>query len=342
MIQHSPPSLSDAVPFFTTQGMSFDVDLAACIQRVLEQGQFVLGPQVRAFETAFADYVGAAHAIGVANGTDALTLALRALGVGPGQRVATAANAGYYASTAIAHVGAVAQYVEVDEDSLTLSPAALAQALHGADKPAAVIATHLYGRMADMPALAALCAQARVPLVEDAAQAHGAILGGRKAGAWANVACFSFYPTKNLGAVGDGGALTTSDGALAQRLRALRQYGWQQRKYEVALPGGMNSRLDELQAAVLLAKLPLLDAANAARRTVAAHYNAAFAGLPVRCPSGLDESHVAHLYVLRTPRRDALRAHLLAQGVGCEVHYPIADHRQPVCRVESAFALPVT
>lgn len=342
MIQHSPPSLSDAVPFFTTQGMSFDVDLAACIQRVLEQGQFVLGPQVQAFETAFADYVGAAHAIGVANGTDALTLALRALGVGPGQRVAAAANAGYYASTAIAQTGAAPHYVEVDEDSLTLAPAALAQALRGADKPAAVIATHLYGRMADMPALAALCAQARVPLVEDAAQAHGAILGGRKAGAWANVACFSFYPTKNLGAVGDGGALTTSDGALAQRLRALRQYGWQQRKYEVALPGGMNSRLDELQAAVLLAKLPLLDAANAARRAVAAHYNAAFAGLPVRCPSGLDESHVAHLYVLRTPRRDALRAHLLAQGVGCEVHYPIADHRQPVRRAESAFVLPVT
>ena len=329
-----------AVPFFSSSGAAFGVDLGACLQRVVDSGWYVLGPQVRDFEAAFARYVGVGHALGVANGTDALTLALRALGVGPGQRVATVANAGGYASTAIRLLGAEPCYVDVDAQSLTMAPASLAHRLR--DGPlAAVVVTHLYGQMADIEPIAALCRQAGVPLVEDCAQAHGARREGRAAGAWGRIGCFSFYPTKNLGALGDGGAVVTDDSALAERLRALRQYGWG-RKYEVALPGGTNSRLDELQAAVLLAKLPHLDAANDARRAIAARYSAALAGVPLRCPPAADESCVAHLYVVRTPRRAALQAHLTAQGIGCDVHYPLPDHRQPAWSGPDAPALPVT
>ena len=212
------------VPFFSAAGAAFGVDLGACLQRVADSGWYVLGPSVRDFEAAFARYVGVDHAVGVANGTDAIALALRALGVGAGQRVLTVANAGCPGSAAIAQVGAQVNWVDVDEQRLTLAPDALAQAL-AAGPVAAVIATHLYGQMADMPAIAALCRQAGVPLIEDCAQAHGAALDGRRAGRWGLLACFSFYPTKNLGALGDGGAVVTGDAALAERLRALRQYG---------------------------------------------------------------------------------------------------------------------
>jgi len=221
-----------------------------------------------------------------------------------------------------------------------MAPEALAAAL-AEGRVAAVIVTHLYGQMADMPRLTALCQAAGVPLIEDCAQAHGAALQGRRAGAWGTLACFSFYPTKNLGALGDGGAVLTDDAALAERLRALRQYGWT-RKYEVGLPGGGNSRLDELQAAVLLAKLPHLEAANAERRAIAAGYSAAFAGLPLDCPPPPGPDHAMHLYVVRTPHRAALQAHLAAHGVASDIHYPLADHRQPVRAAQPLPHLPVT
>ena len=301
------------VPFFSASDAAFGLDLGACLQRVVDSGWYVLGPQVRDFEADFARYLGVGHAIGVANGTDALALALRALGVGPGQRVVTVANAGCYASTAIAQLGAEPCYVDVEPERLTLAPGALAEVLR-AMPVAAVVATHLYGQMADIGAIAALCRQAGVPLIEDCAQAHGA----RR----------------------DGGAVVTDDAALAERLRALRQYGWG-RKYEVTLAGGVNSRLDELQAAVLLAKLPHLDAANAARRAIAARYSAAFADLPLTCPPPPGPDHVMHLYVVRTPRRAALQAHLAAHGVASDIHYPLADHRQPV-RAAPPPPLPVT
>jgi len=306
------------VPFFCPAGAAFGVDLGACLQRVVDSGWYVLGPQVRDFEAAFARHVGVRHALGVANGTDALTLALRALGVQPGQPVVTVANAGCYASTALAQLGAQPLYVDVEPARLTMAPPALAAAL-AAHPVAAVIVTHLYGQMADMPRLAALCHAAKVPLIEDCAQAHGATLNGR---------------------LGDGGAVLTDDQALAERLRALRQYGWT-RKYEVTVAGGANSRLDELQAAVLLAKLPHLDAANAARRAIAARYSAAFADLPLTCPPPPGPDHVMHLYVVRTPRRAALQAHLAAHGVASDIHYPLADHRQPV-RAAPPPPLPVT
>ena len=329
-----------AVPFFSASGAAFGVDLGACLQRVVDSGWYVLGPQVRDFEAAFARHVGVGHAVGVANGTDALTLALRALGVGPGQRVVTVANAGGYASTAIRQLGAEPCYVEVERQRLTLAPESLAELLRSTP-PAAVVVTHLYGQMADIGPIAELCRQAGVPLVEDCAQAHGARRDGRRAGAWGAIGCFSFYPTKNLGALGDGGAVATDDARLAERLRALRQYGWG-RKYEVTLPGGVNSRLDELQAAVLLAKLPRLDAANEERRAIARRYATAFAELPLVCPPPPDEDDVVHLYVVRTPRRAALQAHLSAQGIGCDVHYPVPDHRQPAWAASAVPALPIT
>ena len=328
------------VPFFCPAGAAFGVDLGACLQRVVDSGWYVLGPQVRDFEAAFARHVGVRHALGVANGTDALTLALRALGVQPGQPVVTVANAGCYASTALAQLGAQPLYVDVEPARLTMAPAALAAAL-AAHPVAAVIVTHLYGQMADMPRLTALCHAAKVPLIEDCAQAHGATLNDRQAGAWGALACFSFYPTKNLGALGDGGAVLTDDQALAERLRALRQYGWT-RKYEVTVTGGANSRLDELQAAVLLAKLPHLDAANASRRAIAARYSAAFADLPLTCPPPPGPDHVMHLYVVRTPRRAALQAHLTAHGVASDIHSPLADHRQPVRAAPPLPPLPAT
>lgn len=318
--------MPDPIPLFSAAAANTGMDLATAVQQVLDSHWYIMGHQVHGFESDFARYIGTEHCVAVANGTDALELALRAVGVVPGDKVVTVANAGFYGSTAIHAIGAVPMYADVDKAKLTLSPVALEQAL--ASQPAAVIVTHLYGQMADVLALSALCERAGVPLIEDCAQAHGAELAGRKAGSWGQLGCFSFYPTKNLGALGDGGAITTGDAALAARLRSLRQYGWSH-KYTVAVPGGCNSRLDEIQAAILRVKLPLLDSQNDERRQIAAHYNQAFATLPLQCPPSVDVDNAVHLYVLRSPQRDALRAFLQAHGIATDVHYPVADHLQP-------------
>jgi dTDP-4-amino-4,6-dideoxygalactose transaminase len=317
--------------------------LDAALQRVLQRQWFVLGEEVRAFEREFAAWCGVAHCVTVANGTDALELALRAFDVPAGGEVLCAANAGFYASAAVLAIGAVPGYVEVDESTLTLSPDALRIALAARErKPCAVVATHLYGQLADVAGIAAVCAEAGVPWIEDCAQAHGAERGGRKAGSFAPLACFSFYPTKNLGALGDGGAVTTDDARLADRVRALRQYGWSA-KYHVAERGGRNSRLDELQAAVLRLKLGHLERQNGERRAIARRYATAFEGLPLRTPASSGDDNVVHLYVVRTRKRDALRAHLLACGVASDVHYPVADHQQAVLAASHAhMRLPVT
>jgi dTDP-3-amino-2,3,6-trideoxy-4-keto-D-glucose/dTDP-3-amino-3,4,6-trideoxy-alpha-D-glucose/dTDP-2,6-dideoxy-D-kanosamine transaminase len=315
------------IPLFSSALANRDLDLAVAVSRVLDSNSFVMGREVAQFEQEFAQYTGVRQCVAVANGTDALELSLRALDVKPGEQVACVANAGFYSSTAIRLIGAEPLYVEVDEQTLTMSPEALARAL--ADRPVAVIVTHLYGQLAHIEELVEICRAAAVPLIEDCAQSHGAARQGRRAGSFADVSCFSFYPTKNLGALGDGGAVLTVDDRLAQRLNALRQYGWS-RKYEVVQAGGRNSRLDEMQAAVLRAKLPHLERQNAQRRAIAQRYSQAFAGLPLRLPASVAEDFVAHLYVVRTPRRDALRAFLLECGVASDVHYPIADIRQPV------------
>lgn len=302
--------------------------IKAAVNRVVDSGWLVLGPEVKRFEADFAAYLGARECIGVANGTDAIELGLKALGVAAGDRVATVANAGMYTTTALLAIGAEPFFMDVDLDSRCAALDDVARALDGGVK--AVVVTHLYGLGApDIAAIAALCAQRGVPLFEDCAQAHGAIVDGKRVGTFGAASSFSFYPTKNLGALGDGGAVVTSDPAIAQRVRALRQYGWSD-KYNVQLAGARNSRLDEMQAAILGAFLPALDAANARRGAIAARYRAALTHPEVETPSASGAAYVGHLYVVRSPRRDALRAHLREAGIASDVHYPIPDHRQPV------------
>ena len=322
----------------------FSSSLTECASQVLDSGHYVLGPWVAQFERDFAGYCAVDHCIGVANGTDALELALRALDVGAGCNVAVAANAAMYGTTAVQAVGAQPVFVDVDAVTAIMTADDLRTAVEQLDAPpAAVIVTHLYGRMAQMPALLAYARSRGIAMVEDCAQAHGATdLAGRKAGSYGDLATFSFYPTKNLGAVGDGGAVTAADATLAARVRQLRQYGWSS-KYTNVLPGGRNSRLDELQAAFLCKMLPVLDARNARRRDIANRYSREIVhpGVQVPPPAGTD--YVAHLYVVRSPDRAALSAHLLACGVGCDIHYPIPDHRQPVHAGRFAsVSLPVT
>lgn len=328
------------VPLFSAAAVHQGLNLSGAVARVLESNSFVLGREVAGFEQEFARYVGAGHCISVANGSDALELALRALGVGPGDTVACVANAGFYSCTAIHLVGAAPVFVDVDENSLTMCPQSLEAVL--AKRPKAVIATHLYGQLAAIEELVDLGRAAGVPLIEDCAQSHGAVRSGRQAGSFADLSCFSFYPTKNLGALGDGGAVLTSNEALASAVKALRQYGWG-RKYEVTRMGGRNSRLDEMQAAVLREKLLHLDRHNQQRRAIARRYNEAFSQLPLRLPVSVGDDYAGHLYVVRTPRREALRAHLQGLGVATDVHYPIADTRQPVLAgAHAGDSLPVT
>jgi dTDP-3-amino-2,3,6-trideoxy-4-keto-D-glucose/dTDP-3-amino-3,4,6-trideoxy-alpha-D-glucose/dTDP-2,6-dideoxy-D-kanosamine transaminase len=298
--------------------------VAAGIARVRDSGQYLMGGELATFEAAFADLCGTSHCIGVANGTDALELALRALGCEPGDLVATVANAGMYATVAILAVGARPLYIDIDADTMTMSAAALRTAMSPTVK--AVIATHLYGRLADMEALTAAAGDA--PLVEDCAQAHGAMRSKTRAGAFGAIGCFSFYPTKNLGAMGDAGALTTNDSDLSAALRALRLYGWGDR-FVAERAGGRNSRLDEIQAAVLSAKLPHLEDWNIRRRGIAAIYSRELSGLNLVLPDTAGEDHVVHLYVVRTPNRKRLAAQLAAAGIGCAIHYPVPDYHQP-------------
>jgi dTDP-4-amino-4,6-dideoxygalactose transaminase len=281
---------------------------------------------VTQFETEFAAYCGAAYCIGVANGTDALELALRALCCGPGDEIISVANAGSYATTAILAIGARPVLADIDPDTMTLSPHSLEQCL--SRKTRAVIATHLYGQLAKMESICAATANRNIPIVEDCAQAHGAERDGRRAGTFGAISCFSFYPPKNLGAIGDGGAVVTNDVRLAEATRQLRQYGWRTKHHSVR-SGGRNSRLDEMQAAVLRVKLPRLDEWNKRRRKIANRYREALVGSRLQ-PLGPD--HVAHLCVVRTNDRAVLQRNLRAAGIVTGVHYPIPDHRQTSMR----------
>lgn len=314
------------VVLFSAASVNAGLDLVSPVKRVIERHWYVLGEEVAGFEREFAAFVGVDHCVSVANGTDALEIAMRTQGVGPGDRVVMVANAGFYGSTAAYLIGAVPVYVDVDRASLTMSPQALAEALK--HNPKAVVVTHLYGQLANVEDIHRLTKEAGIPLIEDCAQSHGANRNGRQAGSFGEVACFSFYPTKNLGALGDGGAVVTNDGETAVAARALRQYGWGQ-KYRVDKAGGRNSRLDEMQAAILREKLPHLTRWNVERRRIASRYNEAFAGLPVTTPSSLGEDYVAHLYVLRTVAREKFRQALQEDGIATDIHYPVADYNQP-------------
>lgn len=327
------------IPFFSAAVANADLDFSSSIRRVLERHWYVLGTEVEGFEREFARYLGSESCVSVANGTDALEIGLRAIGVGPGDRVIAVANAGFYGSTAIHATGGSPLYVEVDPITLTMSPDALAEALQC--EPKAVIVTHLYGRLANIEELMGLAKEAGVPVVEDCAQAHGAQRHGKHAGTFGTIGCFSFYPTKNLGAFGDGGAIVTDDDQLAAKIRALRQYGWS-KKYHVSEVGGRNSRLDEIQAAVLRLKLPYLDRWNEARRVIAGRYSDAFSSLPVQGPDSIGEDYVAHLYVVRVGDRERFREYLKEHGVGTDIHYPIPDYRQAAYPMPHAKRLVIT
>jgi aminotransferase EvaB len=312
-----------SVPFFSFHGTNDSQQLSEAVGRVINSQKYVLGEEVTGFEKEFATYCGANHCISMANGTDALELGLRALDVKKGDHVVLVANAGYYGSTAVQLIGALPTYVDIDPSTLTMSVEHLSEAIK--TNPKAIIVTHLYGQLADIEAI--VKAANGIPVIEDCAQAHGASINGKRAGSFGNIGCFSFYPTKNLGALGDGGAVVTSDGDIADNLKRLRQYGWGS-KYHVDFRGGRNSRLDEMQAAILRVKLPHLDALNEQRRSIAKRYNEAFAGLKITCPASLGEDYVAHLYVLQTENRDRLKEYLHKFNIATDIHYPIPDHMQ--------------
>jgi dTDP-3-amino-3,4,6-trideoxy-alpha-D-glucose transaminase len=312
-------------PFLSLRPGPDDPAVREAIDRVIARGWFILGPELEAFERAFAAASGAADAVGVGTGTDALALALRALGIGPGDEVITAPMSAAYTALAIQMAGATPVFADLDPERLTLSPAAAAAAV--TPRTAALMPVHLYGQPADMPALDAVARRHNLAMIEDACQAHLATCAGRPVGAWSAVAAFSFYPTKNLGALGDAGAVTTSDQALAARLRRLRN-GGQSDKYRHE-EFGVNSRLDEMQAAILSARLAFLSEWTAARRAIAATYRERLAGALVEVPPECDRGHVYHLFPVLTERRDAFQAFLAGRGIGTLVHYPIALHRQP-------------
>ena len=308
-------------------------EIDAAVRRVLESGWYILGPEVRAFEAEFAAYLGLSEAIGVASGTDAVELALRGLEIGAGDGVYTVSHTAVATVAAIERSGATPILVDVDEATGTMDPNSLAAAISGglslsAARPAAVVVVHLYGQPAPMDEILAIARTAGLRVVEDCAQAHGARLDGRVAGTMGNVAAFSFYPTKNLAALGDGGCVATDDVAAAGRIRELRQYGWRDR-YVSAVPG-LNSRLDEVQAAVLRVRLPKLETENARRREIAAGYDAGLAGTPITLPiARTGASHVYHQYVIRTRHRDRLISWLRDREIGTAVHYPVPVHLQP-------------
>jgi len=317
-----------------------EVNLLQAVERVLRSGWYVLGAECSAFEQEFALYCEAAHCVTVANGTDALELSLRALGVCENKRVATVANAGSYSAIAIRAVGAVPVFVDVDAQTQLMNIEELA-ALLNRGLVDAVIITHLFGLMHDMEAIRRLADRAAVPLLEDCAQAHGARRDGKPAGSMSDVAAFSFYPTKNLGALGDAGAVVSNNPRFAERLRLLRQYGWD-RKYSISCLGGRNSRLDEIQAAVLRAKLPHLDRWNIRRREIASRYSTEISNWRVRCPPPRGEEYVAHLFVVTCDDPIELGRHLASREIATDVHYPIPDHLQPAVIRDTNISLPVT
>ena len=301
-------------------------EMLQAIAGVLDGMHLFLGPQLDAFEREFASYCGCAHAIGISNGTDAIELALRALGVGSGDEVITQPNSFIATAEAISAVGATSVFVDVDPETATLDPNLLEAAITPRTK--AVIPVHLYGRPADMDAILAIARPRGIWVIEDACQAHGAQIGSRRAGSIGDLACFSFYYSKNLGAYGEAGAVTTNDAALGERVRLFRDHGSRVRYHHEVV--GRNARMDEIQAAILRIKLRHLDEWNKARRAHAARMSAALTGTSLALPHGdqPDTRQVFHLYVVQHPRRDDLQAFLAERGIGTGIHYPIPIHLQ--------------
>ncbi|RTQ50625.1 DegT/DnrJ/EryC1/StrS family aminotransferase [Hymenobacter gummosus] len=317
-----------SVPFlsFAAQHDPLREEIMAAIGQVYDSHYYVLGESVRQFEREYAAFSGVAHCVGVANGLDALHLALIALGVGEGDEVIVPSNTYIATWLAATFVGAVPVPVEPDAATYNLDPARLEAAITPRTK--VIMPVHLYGQACDMTGILAVARKHGLAVVEDNAQAQGAAWQGQLTGSFGELNATSFYPGKNLGALGDAGGLTCQDAALAERVRTLRNYGSQQKYYNERI--GYNSRLDELQAAVLRVKLPHLAAWTAERQRLAAEYDARLAGLPelILPRTAPGATHVYHLYVVRTARRDALQQHLAAAGIGTLIHYPVPPHRQ--------------
>lgn len=303
-------------------------DVNEAIARVLDSSNFILGSETKDFESLFAHYIQINHCCCVANGTDAIELALRALGLQPGDKIATVANASMYSCTGIIAIGGIPIFMDVDLKSNLVTLSEVVTAISRGVK--AVIVTHLYGQaIPEIIEIAEKCRTAGVFLVEDCAQAHGAIVQNRKVGSFGDVGCFSFYPTKNLGGLGDGGAIVTNSLQIAKTLTQLRQYGWSD-KYKVKLAGGRNSRIDEIQASVLSTFLPYLDGWNERRREIASQYTRNITNHNVTLPPVRGSDYVAHLYVLRSKERDSLCEFLKGVGIMSDIHYPIPDYCQPI------------
>lgn len=302
-------------------------EINAAVTRVLESGSFILDREVQAFEAEFAAYCGSGFALGVASGTEAVQLALLAGGIKPGDEVITVSHTAVATVAAIELCGACPVLVDIDPQRYTISPEGFKAAITSHTR--AVVPVHLYGCPADMTSILEIARPRGIVVVEDCAQAHGASYRGKRVGGWGALGAFSFYPTKNLGGYGDGGAVTTNSPELAKNVALRRQYGWQERY--ISSIKGLNSRLDELQAAILRVKLEFLNDWNARRRSLAALYNKSLRGcgdliLPISPP---DVEHVYHQYVIRTGQRDALKAFLFEQGIHSYIHYPVPVHLQP-------------
>lgn len=304
-------------------------EIESAIARVLKSGRYILGQEVESFENEFASYIGVRFGIGVGSGTEALHLALRACGIEKDDEVITVSHTAVATVAAIQLCGAAPVLVDIDMDTYTINTKQVEQAI--TKKTRAIIPVHLYGHPADIDGIINIARRYGLKVIEDCAQSHGAIYKGRKTGAWGDISAFSFYPTKNLGAIGDGGIVVTDNPELAEKLRLLREYGWRQRY--ISEISGLNSRLDELQAGILRVKLRYLDDENSKRRALASAYNEKLSSsnliLPV-CNSGV--THVYHQYVVRSSKRDTLREFLKKNGIGTLIHYPVPVHQQPAYR----------
>lgn len=320
----------------TRQYKAIKPEIDEAIRRVVESGRFILGPEVEAFERELAEFCGVKHAIGVASGTDALYLALRALGIGPGDGVVVPSFTFFATAGVVANVGATPIFCDIEPKTFNIDPESVRAILKGCYncKPRAIIPVHLYGQMADMDAIMAIAQAYDLYVIEDAAQAIGAEYKGRKAGSIGHIGCLSFFPTKNLGAYGDGGMVLTNDDELAERVRMLRVHGSKPKYYHHMV--GTNSRLDALQAAILRAKLPHLEEWTRARQELASRYDKFLHGLEgIEIPyRAQDRTHIFHQYTIRVlnGKRDALRAYLAQRGIGTEVYYPLPLHLQPCFR----------
>ena len=314
-------------------------ELLATVERVARSAAFTLGPEVEAFEDEFAAYCGTRHAVGLSNGTEAIALALRALGIGPGDEVVVPANSFIATAEAVTLAGATPRFVDVDPDTALVTAELMEPAI--GPRTRCLIPVHLYGRTVDLEPILELARRTGLAVIEDACQAHGALLRGRRAGSLADCGAFSFYPSKNLGAWGDAGALVTDDPGLADRVQLLRSHG-ERPRYHHRTPG-TTARLDALQAAILRVKLRRLESWNTGRRRVGAALTAALRDSPVRTPAPVDSGgdHVFHQYVVGVDDRDRLREHLAAHGIGSAVHYPVPIHRTQAYATAATPSLPV-